>query len=146
MHKRTFLLLFPLATLTSFTMPLPLSPQEKKIDTELQKQMEVIEHGMDKLKKSLKDAAKNAESLTTLLEMQTAAQASKLEKPKMTAAVPEAERATFLTSYRKQIIALQQKLLELESVLLDNDSAEAEQVYRALKVLEEDGHEKFTNE
>src|SRR5262245_8925510 len=145
MHKRTFLLLLPLATLISFAAPPRPGPQEKK-ETELQKQMEVIDKGMNKLKSSLKDAAKNAESLATLIEMQKAAQASKTETPKMTTSLPEADRAKFVTSYRKQIIALQQKLLELETVLLDNDSAKAEQVYRALKVLEENGHEQFTNE
>jgi hypothetical protein len=142
-------LMIVVAVALAIAAPVSALVQEKKgkdKETELHRNMEAMDTGLHALKASVKDATKNAESLATVVEMQAAAQVCKTQTPKMTAEVPEAERAGFVKSYRKQIIVLQQKLLELETALLDGDQAKSEELYRALKKLEEDGHEKFTNE
>jgi hypothetical protein len=122
-------------------------PEAKgKPETELHKSMEALDDGLHKLKVSMKDPTKSADSLAALAGMERSAQECKLQTPKMTSTVPEADRAEFVKSFRKQIIVLQQRMLEMETALLDGDHAKAEELLRKLKLLEEDGHEKFTNE
>ncbi len=115
-------------------------------DTELQKQMEVIEDGMKKLRRSLKKAEDNAQSLETIGKMQAAAIACKTEVPPAAAKVPEADRAKFLAGYRKGMVALVAEMCQMEIALLDGDNAKAEELFKGLKKIEDDGHEKYSEE
>src|SRR4051794_34331441 len=76
--------------------------KEKKVadlDTELAKQMEVIDGGMKKLRRSLRKAESNKESLETIEKVHAAAVKSKDMVPARAAKVPEAERAKFVAAY-----------------------------------------------
>ncbi|MFO0980965.1 MAG: hypothetical protein U1E76_04310 [Planctomycetota bacterium] len=126
--------------------PLGAMAQKGGKDTELEKHMEAMDDHFKVLKKDVKDAAKNASSLEHVIEMQKQAIHCKLEKPKMTATLPEAERAKFALEFRKQLIVLEHKLRDLEMALLDNDNARAADVYKELEKIQDAGHEKFTNE
>ena len=115
-------------------------------DTELAKQMEVIQDNLKKLRKSVKSAAENAQSLESLDKMQQATVASKAMTPAKAKSVPEAERAKFLAGYRKDMAALLEHLCKIEMALLDNDNAKAEELFKGLKKVEDDGHEKYSDE
>src|SRR5688572_8633068 len=67
-------------------------------DTELMKQMEVIQDEQKKLRKSIKAAAENAQSLESLDKMQQATVLSKGQVPVKAKNVPEAERAKFVAA------------------------------------------------
>ena len=115
-------------------------------DTELAKQMEVIQDEQKALRKSIKSAGDNAASLEALTKMQQATIASKALVPAKAAEMPEAERAKFVAAYRKDMAAMLEHLCKIETALLDNDNAKAEQLFKGLKKIEDDGHEKFSEE
>src|SRR5688572_10164368 len=83
-------------------------------DTELAKQMEVIQDEQKKLRKSIKAAAENATSLEALTKMQQATVASKALVPAKAKSVPEPERAKFLAGYRKDMAAMLEHLCKIE--------------------------------
>jgi hypothetical protein len=115
-------------------------------DSELMKQMEVIQDELKKLRKSIKAPAENAQSLESLDKMQQATVASKAQTPAKAKNVPEAERAKFVAAYRKEMAAMLEHLCKIEVALLDNDNAKAEELFKGLKKIEDDGHEKFSEE
>jgi hypothetical protein len=115
-------------------------------DTELAKHMEEMQDNLKKLRKTVKDPAQNKESLEALSKVQAATVASKALPPKKAETKPEAERAKFIAAYRKEMVALLDHLGKIEVALLDNDNAKAEELFKGLKKVEDDGHEKFSDE
>ena len=113
-------------------------------DTELMKQMEEMQDHLKKLRKSIKDPKENAASLETLTKFQQLTVTSKALVPARAAQVPEAERAKFVAGYRKDMAALLGHLCQIEVALLDNDNAKAEELFKGLKQIEDDGHEKYS--
>lgn len=109
----------------------------------LEEAMESIKGGVRKLRRSLRKPESDADSLATLASMQAAALAAKSESPRMTASVPGAEQAAFLTAYRKEMITLLQTLLSLETALLDGNREGANAAFDALRGLEDPAHERF---
>jgi hypothetical protein len=115
-------------------------------DTELMKQMEAMQDHLKKLRKSIKDPKENAASLETLTKFQEATVLSKQQVPARAAMVPEAERPKFIAAYRKEMAALLEHLCKIEVAILDGDNAKAEELFKGLKKIEDDGHEKYSNE
>jgi hypothetical protein len=115
-------------------------------DTELAKQMEQMDDEMKKLRKSLKDAASNAASLESLTKLQQWTVTAKALTPAMAAAMPEAEKAKFVAAYRKDMAGLLAAYAQIEVAVLDNDNAKAEELFKGLKQIEDDGHEKYSEE
>ncbi len=115
-------------------------------DTELAKHMEEMQDNLKKLRKSVKTPAEDAASLESLTKMQQATVASKALTPKKAATLPEADRAKFVAGYRKEMAALLEHLCKIEVALLDNDNAKAEELFKGLKKIEDDGHEKYSEE
>lgn len=115
-------------------------------DTELAKQMEQMDDEMKKLRKSLKDAATNAASLETLTKLQQLTVTSKALTPAKAAAMPEAEQAKFVAGYRRDMAGLLAAYAQIEVAVLDGDNAKAEQLFKGLKKIEDDGHEKYSDE
>src|SRR5215210_658471 len=68
----------------------------KDLDTELAKQMEVIDEGMKKLRRTLRKAESNKESLEWIEKIDKAAAKSKDLVPALAAKKPEADRAKFV--------------------------------------------------
>jgi soluble cytochrome b562 len=115
-------------------------------DTELAKQMEVMDDDLKKLRKSVKEATQNKETLETITKLQAATVASKGLTPAKAAQVPEADRAKFVTGYRKDMITLLKHLGDIEIAVLDGDNAKAEELFKGMKKMEDDGHEKYSDE
>ena len=115
-------------------------------DTELAKQMEVMQDAQKELRKSIKSAEGNPTSLEALTKFQQATVASKALVPAKAAALPEAEKAKFVAAYRKDMNALLSHLIQIEVAILDGDQAKAEELFKGLKKIEDDGHEKFSDE
>lgn len=114
-------------------------------DTPLMQQMERIEHAMHFLRRSLKDAAQDEKSLEQVVVAQQACLAAKLLVPKMAASVKEADRAAFQKDYRKGVNALLVEWVRLETALLDGDRGAAQESWKKLDQMEEDGHNEFTD-
>jgi|SRR4051812_16858502 soluble cytochrome b562 len=115
-------------------------------DTELAKHMEEIQDNLKKLRKTVKDPAQNKASLEALTKIQLATVASKALPPKKAETKPEAERPKYIADYRKDMVALLDHLGKIEVALLDNDNAKAEELFKGLKKVEDDGHEKFSDQ
>lgn len=119
---------------------------EGEQESPLHQAMERIERGLKKLRREVKDPAKNATSLETLLDMQDAAGKTKVMIPPITEKQPEAERDAFVKDYRKRMIAVQKDLLDLEIAILDGDTAKAQELVKKVSDAEDSGHEKFTED
>ena len=113
-------------------------------ETELEKQMEVIDKGMKALRKLLKKPEENAASLKTIGDIKQAAAASKEQIPAMTATLPEGERKKFAEDYKKDMDAFIAEVDKLEAAVKANKNEDAVEIHKKLKEMEEAGHDKFT--
>ena len=115
-------------------------------DTELAKQMEVIEKGMKKLKKSLKESKENEASAATVAEIKKAATVCLEQVPAMAKQVPEAERAKFIENYKKDMTAFIAQVDKLAGALKAGKNEEALEIHKAMSDMEDKGHEKYISE
>ena len=118
--------------------------EAKGEDTELAKQMEVIEEGMKKLRRSLRSADNNTESLEWIDKMDKAAVKSKDLVPAMAAKIPEAERAKWVESYKKDMDVFIKSVGEMRAAVKDGKNDKAQEVFKTLKTQEDEGHKKYT--
>lgn len=117
--------------------------EEKKAKSELNKQMEQIDDGMKRLKRTLRKADANPESLEQVTRIETAALACKGMTPSTATTQPAANQTEFVSSYRKQMAHLIETMCKMETALIDNDNKAAQDLYKGLKDQEEAGHDKF---
>ena len=123
--------------------------KEKKVadlDTELAKQMEVIDSGMKKLRRSLRKPESNKESLETIEKVHAAAVKSKDMTPAMAAKIPEAKRAEWVAAYKKDMEAMIKTVEEMRDAVKDNKNDKAQELYKTIKTQEDKGHEKYTEQ
>lgn len=116
----------------------------KDLDTELAKQMETIEEAMKKLRRTLRKAESNKESLEWIEKMEKAAVKSKELMPAMAAKVPEAERAKFVEGYKKDMEVFIKSVGEMKTAVKEGKNDRALEVYKSMKAQEDKGHEKYT--
>ena len=117
--------------------------EEKKQKTELHKQMETIDEGMKKLRRSLRKKESNADSLETIAKIEDAAIACKKMSPSKTATLPESQRQEFVDKYRHDMANVVSALCQMEAAVLEGNNEKAMEIHKSLKGLEEDGHDKF---
>ena len=134
------------ALVFSFAAPAQEKKHDAKSDTPLAQQMERIDDAMHKLKRAVRDPAQKDVCLTEVTNAQQACLAAKLLTPKMAPTVPEAERAAFVRDYRKGVVALLVEFTNLELALLDGATEKAVATYKKLESMEDEGHNRFTNE
>ncbi len=113
-------------------------------ETELAKQMEVMEKGLKKLRKSLKSSGENPASLETIAEVRKAGVAAKALVPAMASSVPEAERAKFVEAYQKDMDVFIAQVDKLGAAVKAGKNDEAQTIFKTFKKMEDDGHEKYT--
>src|SRR4051794_12110155 len=123
--------------------------KEKKVadlDTELAKQMEVIDSGMKKLRRSLRKPESNKESLETIEKIHAAAVKSKDMTPAMAAKIPEAKRAEWVAAYKKDMEATIKTIEEMLDAVKDGKNDKAQELHKTIKTQEDKGHEKYTEQ
>jgi len=130
----------------AFGAPAQEKKHDPKSETPLAQQMERIDDAMHKLKRGVRDATQKDACLTEVVNAQQACLAAKLLTPKMTATLPEAERADFVRDFRKGVAALLVEFTNLEMALLDGDADKSVAIYKKLEAMEDEGHNRFTNE
>lgn len=108
--------------------------------------MESLNRSLRTLRKSLRDEARDAESLDALVKAQNAVSACKVETPPLTEKQPEEARAAYVVEFRKLLIRVQHGLLDVEDALLDGNRDRAVELLQATKDLEEPGHDRFTED
>ena len=137
-----FLLPFLAACVLAGSRP-ALAPQEQA-KTPLMLEMEKLDAALEALKLGIRDPTKDAASLEQIVLAQQACLNCKQMTPRMAPNVPEAERAKFLTDYRKGLAAALIELAKLETALLDGDRDQARALWRKIEQMEEEGHNTFT--
>lgn len=120
--------------------------EKKEADTPLAKKMEEMDEGMKKLRRTLRDAKQNKESIATIKKVKADAVACKDLVPVKAKSIPEAEREKWLADYRKGMEKLVSSMTEMETALGKDDNAKAQDIYKSLKKQEEEGHKVFTEE
>src|SRR5262245_10601007 len=85
---------------------------KKEEESVLHQQMEKIERGLKRLRRDVKDPAKNASSLEIVAGIEAAALECKLQVPPLAAKKPEAERAAFVRDYRKTLAGVVKDMLD----------------------------------
>ena len=93
--------------------PLAVRPALAADDTELAKQMEVMQDAQKELRKSIKTAEGNTTSLEALTKFQQATIASKALVPAKAVKMPEAEKAKFVAAYRNDMAAMLVHLVQI---------------------------------
>ena len=135
-----------------FALPSAAVAQEKDeekstvvdLDTELAKQMEIIDESLKKLRRTLRKPDSNPDSLVLTEKMEKACVASKDLVPAMASKVPEAERAKWVEAYKKDMEATIKTVGEMKAAVKANNNDKANELYKTLKQLEDKGHEKYT--
>jgi hypothetical protein len=115
-------------------------------ETQLAGAMEELEDALRSLRKSLRDEAQSPASLESVLIIQNAVSRAKVEEPVMAATLPAEERPAFVLAFRKELIGMSRLLLDLEELILDNKLEEAGELLKKIRDLEDNGHERFTED
>jgi len=116
----------------------------KDLDTELAKQMEVIDEAMKKLRRTLRNAEGNKQSLEHIDKIEKAAAKSKELIPALATKKPEAERPKFVENYKKDMDTFIKSVGEMKAAVQAGQNDKAQEVYKTLKTQEDKGHEKYT--
>ena len=120
--------------------------QSKGEHTPLEERMHAMEDQLKALRRSLRDPSRVVDSLASLAKFQEAALVAKSETPRMSAKVPEGERAKFVSDYRREMLHALELSLAVERALLDGKHEEALARFEELRNLEDPAHSKFTEE
>jgi soluble cytochrome b562 len=116
----------------------------KDLDTELAKQMETIDEGMKKLRRTLRKPESNKESLEWIEKVEKAATKSKDLVPARAEKVPAADRVKFVEAYKKDMEAFIKSVGEMKAAVKEGKNDQAQDIYKNLKTQEDKGHEKYT--
>jgi len=109
--------------------------------------MEAIEDELRALREGMKKGAEGTpDCLRAVAALQVAAGEAKVAVPPMAEEKEGAERADFLREFRRSLIGMQRKLLDLEERLLDGKLEEAQALYKEVRRMEDSGHERFAGD
>ena len=144
-HSLALLPLFALCLAPAFSSQEP-RREHQEHDTELSKHMEKLEHTLKGMRKSMKDPATLPDALGALAEIESLTLQCKLLTPEAAAKLPEAERAAFVTAFRRTMVDFLTHQLELEAALLDGDAAKVKAAFDKVREMEDPAHERFAPE
>ena len=122
------------------------SSQVKDLDTELAKQMEVMDEAMKRLRRTLRKADSNAESLEWIDKLEKASVKSKELIPAKLAKMPEAEKTKVMEAYKKDMDVFLKAVGEMKAAVKAGSNDKAQEIYKTLKTYEDKGHEKYTEQ
>lgn len=140
---------FPLFTFlvallaAAIAAPARAADEKKASDTPLGKAMDDLGKAVKALRKSVKDKAKNEESLKLVDVAEKASIESKKYPPAMLEKVPEAKKAEVMAGYLKAMDDVIAELAKLKQQLKDGKNEDAVETVKNLKTIEEEGHEKY---
>jgi hypothetical protein len=117
--------------------------EEKVTKSELNNTMEDMDEVFKKLRRSIRKADQNEASLKMIQDMQAKCVACKELIPTKAAKVPEADRAKFVTAYRKEMAAVIIDLCQLEQALLDGNNPKAMEIFKSIGEREDKDHDQF---
>ena len=91
----------------------------------------------------IKDASKNAENAEASGKISALFKLTKEQTPSHFDEIPEAKRADAFKGYQEMIQQCIDLADQLQQAFLANDNASADQIYRKMKDLKQDGHDEY---
>ncbi|WP_221031168.1 cytochrome b562 [Actomonas aquatica] len=140
MKLRRLLLLSSLAAL--LTLPTAARADEEE-HTPLGEQMEVMGDAFRDLRRSVREADRNAESLELLATIREAAVKSLDYEPEYAADIPEAQRADFIKKYHEDMKVFLTVIDDVASALKAGDNAKAEALVGEMRSAQRSGHKAY---
>jgi hypothetical protein len=141
-HTRPGVGLFVIACSASLLFG-PAGARAEVKKSELRKQMEQMDESMKKLKRTVRKAEFDKETLELIGHMEQVAVTCKSMTPSKAASVPEADRAKFIAGYQMGMASLLSDMCQLEIAVLKGDQVKAHDLYKKLKDDEDKGHDAF---
>lgn len=104
--------------------------------------MEEINSNFRKLRRQVRDEAKNADTLTLVVAMQQNTLQAKALTPNL-AHMPDADPVAMGKAYRLRMVRLLEAMLQVEAALLENRNADAYELVKTLQTMKTEGHDEF---
>lgn len=121
--------------------------QDDAEPTPLEASMGVLRGGQRALRKLIKDPEANkGQLLSTLAEMESAAHASIVLKPKAMEGVSRAELPGRMVAYKQGMTNLLVHILAMEGAAIRGDKAGLDTAYKAISDSKQSGHENFRDQ
>ena len=130
-----------LATCSLLSLPAFLRAEES--DSPLEKQMQILAHGMRQLSQQVVDPSKQQENITLLESLKKAAVDSKALDPRKTASVPQADRDKFLADYRTDLDELKDAFDQIKEAVKAGQYDKAKSLIATVNSIKKEGHGKF---
>jgi cytochrome c556 len=124
------------------TAPAP-APKEKKIETELSKQMEKLNGAFRKLRRQSADATKNADSLEQVAILKKYGQEALKFEPYKATEVPADEKAKLIEGYKAKMNDFIAAVGKLEEAFKANNNEEAAKIVQELGAMQKEGHKEY---
>jgi len=115
-------------------------------DTQLTKEMKIVNKNLRTLKRQVEDASKKDENLALIDASKKSIDASLKLEPMKTKDVPAAEKAAYLDKYKAQMNDLAKSFAELETAVKAGKADDAKKVFEKLSEQKEKGHKDFAPE
>jgi hypothetical protein len=115
-------------------------------DTELAKEMKVMNKNLRTLKRQSADPAKKEDNLALLALIKKSLESSHKLEPAKTKDVPAAEKEAYLAKYHEQMRDLSKSFDELEAALKADKADEAKKIIDKLGEQKQKGHKDFAPE
>ena len=114
--------------------------------SELNDRMSDAEDLYKKLRRTIRKADSNAQSLELIGQIQDLLKKCKEMTPPKAELVPQADREQFIANYRKDLGAVIDQFDTLKKAITDGDNAKAQEIYKDITAAEDAGHEKYVPE
>lgn len=112
-------------------------------DTDLAKEMKVVNKNLRTLKRQVGDAAKKAENLELLTAIKKSIDASMKLEPAKTKDQPAAQKTAYLDNYKKQMTDMLKSFEEVEAAVKADKPEDAKKIFEKLSEQKEKGHKDF---
>ena len=136
-------LFFALTLMTLSLSGFSASAQEAATSGDLEHNMKQIGDIFKAVGGSLKDPAKNAENAAAAAKISALFTLTKAQTPSHFSDIPEARRGEAMKAYQDMIQQCIDLSDQLQQAFLANDNALANEIYRKMKDLKQDGHDQF---
>src|SRR6476646_189212 len=108
--------------------------QEHHVEkSELRKQMSQIDEAMKKLKRTIRKAESDKESLELIVKVEQIAITCKQMSPPIPATIAAPQREKYVAEYRKQMAGFLSDVCQMEAAILGGDHDRAHEIYTKLK-------------
>jgi hypothetical protein len=107
--------------------------------------MSIMGRGLRTLKTQAADTNKKDENLKLVADMERGCLAAKALLPEkaMTKAADQAKKDEIALTFRKQLISMMEKLLKLETAIIEEKGSEASQLVTEITALRDESHKKL---